>query len=116
MHHVQLFIWQRDIVGPAQCIKGSSGVLDALEMLRSILMMHYPHLHEPWRLGRCTAFIITKMSSFLVQTLHIFQVGFISLWPELKGTGMHAHRLLLVANGFVCTSPSFTCTICVQTS
>ena len=46
---MQLFMWQHDIVGVAHFIKDCFEVLGALVML---LMMHQPHLHQPWRLDK----------------------------------------------------------------
>ena len=51
---MQVFMWQHDIVGVAHFIKDCFEVLAALD---DALVMHQPHLHQPWRLDRCNPFI-----------------------------------------------------------
>ena len=46
---MQLFMWQRDLGWHTT----SWIVLRCLVPLMMLLMMHQPHLHQPWRLDKC---------------------------------------------------------------
>ena len=50
---MQLYMWQHDIVGVAHCVMDGFDILMSLMLCLMLLMMHQPHLHQPWRLDHC---------------------------------------------------------------
>ena len=92
-HHVQLFMWQRDIVGPAHALRI---VLMCLVPLKMLLRMHQPYLHQPWRLDRSTPFITMECRAFD------------SDFASLSG-GLSNHSVQSIRYGYACTSAPPLC-------
>ena len=70
---MQLFMWQRDIVGAPGWLTTSWIVLRCSSLhaptgaLGGGPVMHQPHIHQPWRLDRCNLLIHSFIHSLRVQ-------------------------------------------------